>query len=761
MSMNSKPIQLSIILTTHIPEKVMESILSSIGKVESPATEIIIIDDAAGEEINNKLVTLIREAPNESIFLYDHDRPLGRGNSLNEAIAQSTGKFVWIPDHVNRFNENLFRDAIRRFSSDPAAFWVLDYQLPGSSERWIKDAEDGSLPNDSCFVWNRNAIAPQKFFLNPFLTKHHCAELALRLHEKNAWRHTDPFFVVYKEDFIPVSGNNLLEFYLSVYKTETDQDIKRSIAEKLGELRSDEETEQATLGYLDQARIFLEQGDPGRSLDLINKFLQQNPSHEDALHIKIASLERLRRHVEAAELKHSLKNRDLLPPEQAELFIPEEKEKAPPQPSIEDLSISVVIPTTGHGRKLLEQCLHTLQNHADARTTELIVIDNASIDDTFEYLTQLQEKNFLNIKVITNEENAGFGASINAGVKAAAGEKVLVLHSDTRITANTIPELSRALDETPSAALAAPLIDETKIDEQKADNEYDNRLLTIDQADSCCFMIRKDLPVQFDEDYGLAFYEMDDFCKQLQNEDFKIILSSSTIVSHSTRSVSDMMGLTLVPELKWRNRERFAEKWLEKPVYKIPQQGSPADKLEALGVPINPESPDPEWIEAVNNFLTDEVKTEILRSNLTSYELITIVSSLMMADQRELMRTLEDRLDNAELPVPMLVLLIHYYYGKNIYSRCKHYIEMAEARHPVFDLYKLRIAIADKETDTSIPLLNKLIKSYPSSPDLLNLTGLLYRQNGDEDEAKSFLAMANQLDPKRFSAEEAAFEIKY
>lgn len=759
--MDNKSIQLSIILTTHIPEKVMESILSSIGKVESPATEIIIIDDAAGEPVNSKLVSLIREAPNESIFLYDHARPFGRGNSLNEAIAQSTGKFVWIPENVNRFNENLFRDAIRRFSSDPAAFWVLDYLLPDSSGKWIEDAVNGSLPDDSCFVWNRNAIAPQKFFFNPFITKHHCAELALRLHAKNAWRHTDPFFVVSKEEFSTVSGNNLLEFYLSVYKSEDDLSVKKSIADRLSELRSDEETEQDSLGYLQQARIFLEQGDPGRSLDLINKYLQQHPSNEEALQIKIASLERLRRHVEAAELKHSLKNRDLLPPEQVELFNSENEDSQPSIPEPENIEVSVVIPTTGHGRKILEQCLHNLQNHADEKTTELIVIDNSSIDDTFEYLEQLQEKNFLNIKVITNEANIGFGASINAGVASAAGEKILVLHSDTHITANTLAELSRALNETPSAGLTAPLINETKIDEQRADNEYESSLVANDQADSCCFMIRKDLPIKFDEEYGLAFFEMEDFCRQLSNEGFKIVISASTTVSHSEKSVSELMGLKLVPELKWRNRERFAEKWLEKPVYNIPRQGSPADKLEALGVPINPESPDSEWVETVKNFMTDEVKTEILRSDLTSYELITIVSSLMMADQRELMRTLEDRLDNAELPVPMLVLLIHYYYGKNIYSRCLHYLEMAEDRHPVFDLYRLRIAIADKETETSAPLLNKLIKDYPSSPDLLNLTGLLYRQNGDEDEAKSFLAMANQLDPKRFSTEETAFEIKY
>ena len=758
--MNQQPVQLSILLTTHIPLPVLEQLLGSLGNIEKPAAEIIIIDDTAPAETNRAITELVKIARNEQIFLYDHERPVGRGNSLNEAIAQATGKFIWAPVKASRFNETLLQDAIRRFSGDTAAFWVMDYQLPEHPEQWFEHATDGRLPNDSCFIWNRAAIDPEKLFFNPFMRNLHAAELAIRLHNQNAWRRTDPFFVIGDDHFVPASASDLQELSFSLYRTASDPDVRKMLAGKIGELQTGAESEKVITGLPQQARIFLEQGDPNRALDAINRYLKKDPSNEEALLLKISSLERMRRHVEASELKHSLKNREPLPPEQVEMFL-EEQEQSSPAKNPDDVKLSIVIPTTGHGRRLLENCLHELQNHPDPDETELIIIDNASIDDTFEYLQQLHEKNFLNMRVITNKANRGFGASVNMGLEAAHGDHVLVMHTDLLLSGNTIPALTEALQESDQTVMAVPLLNQTDSDEQHAESNTDSGTRKIYSADSCCFMMKKDIPVRFDEGYGIAFYEMDDFCRQIESESYEIVVACDTVAEHSDNSLSRRMGLKLVPELRWKNRALFTGKWEKRSDFTIPAQGKPADRLEVLGPPINPEEPEQEWLDAVDKFLTDEVKTEILRSDLSENELITIVSTAMMADQRELMRTLEDRLDDIELPLPMLVLLIHYYFRKNIYSRCRHYLDKAGNMHPVFDMYRLRIAIADKETDKAGGLLKNLLDDYPSSPDLLALAGSLYRQLGDEDEAKSFLAMANQLDPNRFPKEETAFEIKY
>jgi len=198
--------QLSVLLTTHIPVDNLEQILSSILHVEKPTMEIIIIDDAAGDDTRELVQQHVTSSANERVFLLQHDNPIGRGNSLNEALIQATGMFVWAPVKAQSFNEKLLREALRRFYSNPAAFWVMDFNLPKEPVDWLERASENLLPDDTCFIWNRKILKPSELFFNPFMTHLHGAELAMRVQQKNAWEKTDPFFVINDEQFIPPSG---------------------------------------------------------------------------------------------------------------------------------------------------------------------------------------------------------------------------------------------------------------------------------------------------------------------------------------------------------------------------------------------------------------------------------------------------------------------------------------------------------------------------------------------------------------------------
>lgn len=84
---------------------------------------------------------------------------------------------------------------------------------------------------------------------------------------------------------------------------------------------------------------------------------------------------------------------------------------------------------------------------------------------------------------------------------------------------------------------------------------------------------------------------------------------------------------------------------------------------------------------------------------------------------------------------------------------------MSENEEPIFDLFDLKMLVADKEFNKAIPLLNRLLEKYPSSPELFYLSAEVYKSSNDEGEAKSFYAMANQLDPYRFRNEDVAFDL--
>lgn len=759
-------IRLSIILTTHAEEEHFNDLLSGVLSFEGDHFEVIVINDSTDVVTGTFIEREIAKSKNDRVYLFNHTEVRGRGVSLNEAVMHAEGALIWAPLRADRLNESLLVEAVNRFKTDPAAFWVMDYSIPERFLEWFDAAGDGDLPDDSCLIWNRNIIRADQFFFNPYMDELHGAELAFRLIQDNSWQKTDPFFVIADDQSLFGSESDQQEFLYTALRLCRSQDERSGLLERLANPNFNSSKKELDQKNLVEARKYLQQGDANKSLELINQFLKRNPENQEGHRIKIASLEKLRRHVEAAELKHNLyrkkkSEKEISKPVHIDEAVsePEESESAESQPG--KIKLSVIIPTTGHGKQLLENSLIHLEPLVDEKTTELIVIDNASIDDTFDYLEQLIKKAFLNIKVIVNQVNKGFAASVNQGLNMASGETILVMHNDLIPQESCIRHLQNGLDAAPDIALVAPLLDRTIRKIQRADSHNSDiqQIIDVDQADSCCFMIRNNLQVRFDEGYQACYYEMEDFCRQIKESGGKLVIITQARAGHEAGSTTESLAFHLNPMSKWKNRARFLEKWSPPREMKIPEDGNIAERFQKLGAPYNPMDPDHEWVQIVQKFLTNEVRTEIVRNNWSEEELLTIVLTLLIADERELLRTMEDRLKEIKPDGELLTLFILYYYQKNIFSRCRHYIEMSENEEPIFDLFDLKMLVADKEFNKAIPLLNRLLEKYPSSPELFYLAAEVYKSSNDEGEAKSFYAMANQLDPYRFRNEDVAFDL--
>jgi hypothetical protein len=110
-------------------------------------------------------------------------------------------------------------------------------------------------------------------------------------------------------------------------------------------------------------------------------------------------------------------------------------EEGPARPGL----ISVVIPSY-NGRRYLEGCLSSLsvQSFDDFET---IVVDNGSEDGTAEYVAA----EFPEVRVVRSEENLGFAAGVNAGIRRARGEEILTLNNDTVADEDFIKSLAEAM----------------------------------------------------------------------------------------------------------------------------------------------------------------------------------------------------------------------------------------------------------------------------------------------------------------------------
>lgn len=86
------------------------------------------------------------------------------------------------------------------------------------------------------------------------------------------------------------------------------------------------------------------------------------------------------------------------------------------------MKTSVVIPNW-NGKSLLEKNLPSVLK---VGFDEVIVVDDASTDDSVSYLKQ----NFPQVSLIMNEVNKGFAYTVNRGVENASGEVVFLLNTD-------------------------------------------------------------------------------------------------------------------------------------------------------------------------------------------------------------------------------------------------------------------------------------------------------------------------------------------
>ena len=104
--------------------------------------------------------------------------------------------------------------------------------------------------------------------------------------------------------------------------------------------------------------------------------------------------------------------------------------------------LSVVI-VNYNVRYFLEQCLNSVLAAAHSLSVEIIVVDNASSDDSAEMIRD----RFPSVQFIGNTENLGFAKANNQGIRLAKGAFLLLLNPDTILQENTLKDFDRARDK--------------------------------------------------------------------------------------------------------------------------------------------------------------------------------------------------------------------------------------------------------------------------------------------------------------------------
>ena len=253
----------------------------------------------------------------------------------------------------------------------------------------------------------------------------------------------------------------------------------------------------------------------------------------------------------------------------------------------EEPLVSVIIPNKDH-RADLDLCLTSLLDKGTYRNLEVIVVENNSTEpETFDYYEELQEKR-KNVRVVTWKRKFNFSAINNYGVTFAHGEYLLFLNNDVEvIEPDVIREMlgyarrddvgivgARLLYQDDTIQHAGVVIGfggiagHTFIGLHQAENSYFHRAMCAQDysaVTAACMMSKRSLFDQvggFREELAVAFNDID-YCLKIRSLGKKVVYNPYALLYHYE---SKSRGLEDTPEKVERfNREvaRFIGYWPE------------------------------------------------------------------------------------------------------------------------------------------------------------------------------------------------------
>ena len=242
-------------------------------------------------------------------------------------------------------------------------------------------------------------------------------------------------------------------------------------------------------------------------------------------------------------------------------------------PKFKETGISIIIVTYNKAWHTYK-CLESLKANADV-PYEIIIVDNASHDETGELLRRLR-----GAKIMWNTANYGFVKACNQGSKMVSGRYILFLNNDTEVLPNSLSKMVATIEnDDKCGAVGARLIlpdgklqeagdiiwrDGTALGYGRHDDPFKPEYSYLREVDYCsgaCLLVRADLFIEmggFDERYAPAYYEEADFCLSLRRRGNKVLYQPAVNVIHYEFGSSSFdNGIELMQE----NQIKFVNKW--------------------------------------------------------------------------------------------------------------------------------------------------------------------------------------------------------
>ena len=243
-----------------------------------------------------------------------------------------------------------------------------------------------------------------------------------------------------------------------------------------------------------------------------------------------------------------------------------------------DCQTTVIIISYNNFDTTTGPCLESLFKDTTASSFEIIVIDNASQDDTPEKLEQLVNGK-KNVRLVLNNTNRGFAGGNNDGANIARGEILILLNSDTIVPTGAIGELSRILMDHTEWGMLGPVTNEAGNEQKIFVESRDPKEIIREgerwcahsrgdcfasaRLDFFCVAMRKATYEQLgglDEQFGPGYYEDTDFSIRAKQRGLTMIFTEDVFIYHRAGKSFSKMGKKFVKKLMRENKEKLIKK---------------------------------------------------------------------------------------------------------------------------------------------------------------------------------------------------------
>ncbi len=382
--------KLSVIAVFHNQRDDIESTLGAVYNLQNTDYELFIINDGSDDDSSDIVHSLLDYHQHDETYYFEHPEKLGRGRSINEALENISGGYVWIINALESIDEPALQDAISGLDEYQSLCAIQDPFFDNFDViQWIPGIREQRIPNDQLFLWNWKALNTFEQFCNPFIDVFTGFELATRILHQNNFNEIVPFFTPLESGNTDISLEEINELLFGLARRTIRNGMSvKALLEYFEQINNEAGlnvkghemqpvvTKMNFGSLFAEAGVLHQDGSNSESLQIVNRLLEFDSQNIEVQRLKASLLERMKRYVEAAEIKQQLKHREKESRQslgeeenqelqESELIEKEEDIREYEEP--EHITTSIIIPTASDRKPVLEECLVALGEFCSPR----------------------------------------------------------------------------------------------------------------------------------------------------------------------------------------------------------------------------------------------------------------------------------------------------------------------------------------------------------------------------------------------------------